>query len=66
MGAIAPRLFPRAALTVSEASLFRSGELPRLHADPFDRLLAAQAIEASLTVLTPDVPIERLGAQRAW
>ena len=53
-------------LTVSEAALFRSGELPKIHADPFDRLLAAQAIEASLTVLTPDVPLESIGAQRAW
>jgi len=53
-------------LAVSEAALFRSGELPTIHADPFDRLLAAQAIEASLTIVTPDVPFERLGAQRAW
>ena len=53
-------------LAVSEAALFRSGELPKIHADPFDCLLAAQAIEASLTMLTPDVPLERLGAQRAW
>ena len=53
-------------LAASEAALFRSGELPNIHADPFDRLLAAQSIEATLTVLTPDVPIKRLGAQRAW
>ena len=53
-------------LAVSESALFHSGELPKIHSDPFDRLLAAQAIEAALTLLTPDVPIERLGAQRAW
>jgi PIN domain nuclease of toxin-antitoxin system len=53
-------------LPVAEAALFRSGELPKIHPDPFDRLLAAQAIEADLTVLTPDLPFERLGAQRVW
>jgi PIN domain nuclease of toxin-antitoxin system len=58
--------FKLRSLAISEAALFRSGELPRSHADPFDRLLAAQAIEESLTVLTPDVPLEGLGARRAW
>lgn len=46
--------------------IFRSGELPRVHADPFDRLLAAQAIEDGLTLLSPDKPFSDLGASRVW
>ena len=46
--------------------IYRSGELPRCHADPFDRLLAAQAIEKGLTLISPDTPISDLGASRVW
>lgn len=46
--------------------IFRSGELPRSHTDPFDRLLAAQAMEAGLTILSPDTPLSLLGASRIW
>lgn len=46
--------------------MLRSGELPRVHPDPFDRLLAAQAIEDGLTLLSPDKPFSDLGASRAW
>lgn len=47
-------------------SLFRSGELPAIHRDPFDRLLCAQAIVHDCTVLTPDPPFQRLGATTLW
>ena len=47
-------------------SLFRSGELPAIHRDPFDRLLCAQAIVHGFTVLTPDPPFQRLGAATLW
>ncbi len=53
-------------LPMTEPAIFRSGELPNVHADPFDRLLAAQAIELSIPALTPDVPFEKLGALRIW
>ncbi len=46
--------------------LFRSGELPRTHADPFDRLIAAQAIESAMTIVSPDRPLSDLGAARIW
>jgi len=48
------------------AAIYRSGELPRVHADPFDRLLAAQAIEESLVILSPDVQLSSLGSARIW
>ena len=47
-------------------SLFRSGELPAIHRDPFDRLLCAQAITRGLTVLTPDPSFPMLGAAILW
>lgn len=54
------------ALSLDHAAIFRSGELPRKHADPFDRLLAAQAIESGMTILSPDTPLSLLGASRIW
>jgi PIN domain nuclease of toxin-antitoxin system len=53
-------------LPISHNAIFRSGELPRVHNDPFDRLLAAQAIEEMLNVLSPDAPFSTLGASRVW
>ena len=35
--------------------------LPRLHKDPFDRILLAQAITEGITLLTTDVQVARYG-----
>jgi PIN domain nuclease of toxin-antitoxin system len=40
--------------------------LPWHHRDPFDRLLAAQAIEEGLSVVSRDPIFERYGIQRIW
>ncbi len=53
-------------LPLTRDAIFRSGELPRTHTDPFDRMLAAQAIESGLTILSPDTPLSLLGASRIW
>ena len=53
-------------LPLNHDAIFRSGELPRVHADPFDRLLAAQAIGSGMTILSPDTPLSLLGASRIW
>ena len=52
--------------SLNPSVLFRSGELPRVHTDPFDRLIAAHAIETGLSILSPDVPLSHLGASRIW
>ena len=52
--------------TIDPESLYRSGELPWGHRDPFDRLLAAQAIAHGLTIVTPDLPLNQLGARTCW
>ncbi len=37
-----------------------------LHADPFDRLLVAQALIDGLTILTPDEAITQYPARVLW
>ena len=53
-------------MPMTQSAIFTSGEMPRVHNDPFDRLLAAQAMEAGMTILSPDTPISLLGASRVW
>ena len=45
-------------LTLTSAIALRAASLPRLHSDPFDRLLIATALEHRLTLLTPDPKIQ--------
>jgi PIN domain nuclease of toxin-antitoxin system len=40
--------------------------LPFHHKDPFDRLLAAQAIEERLTVVSADPIFKKYGVKRIW
>lgn len=55
------------ALAIEETVIFRSGELPNGHEDPFDRLIAAHAIVSGYTLLSPDTPLSAtLGASRIW
>ena len=58
--------FRVADLEFGERVIFRSGELPDVHDDPFDRLLAAHAIEAGAALVSPDAPLSALGAARLW
>jgi PIN domain nuclease of toxin-antitoxin system len=53
-------------LPVSRSQMFRSTELPRLHRDPFDRLLVAQALDLGLTLVTPDRHIARYPVAVIW
>ncbi|TLD69806.1 type II toxin-antitoxin system VapC family toxin [Phragmitibacter flavus] len=53
-------------ISITHDALYTSGELPRLHPDPFDRLLAAQALTLGLILLSPDTPLSILGAARIW
>lgn len=53
-------------LPLEESVIYRSGALPDGHGDPFDRLIAAHAIESGSTLLSPDMPLSLLGASRIW
>jgi PIN domain nuclease of toxin-antitoxin system len=43
-----------ASLPLEEATLAHLARLPSLHRDPFDRILIAQALQHSLTLVTVD------------
>lgn len=58
--------FKLEALALNEATIYRSGQLPATHKDPFDRLIAAHAIETSSVMISPDAPLSDLGASRIW
>jgi len=46
-------------LPVTEEHVWRVGELPMYHRDPFDRLLIAQAAVEDLTLITADAVLAR-------
>ncbi len=55
-----------ASLDIDEESALHAGRLPALHADPFDRMLVAQAIVHGMTILTPDSEIEQYAVRVLW
>ena len=46
-------------LTVTSEHAFAVGLLPRIHRDPFDRILVAQATVEAITLLTSDPVVAR-------
>ncbi|SRR5713226_10552690 len=48
-----------------EAALYIS-RLPRLHSDPFDRMLICQSIVHGLAILTPDELITQYAVRTLW
>ncbi len=64
---LAQRKFHRlTGVSIGESAIYLTSELPLVNADPFDRLIAAQAIENEFTILSPDRPLSLLGASRIW
>ena len=43
-----------------------AGGLPRIHKDPFDRMLVAQAILADMTIVSGDEILSAYGVSRLW
>jgi PIN domain nuclease of toxin-antitoxin system len=54
------------SLAISEASTLRLRQLPDLHKDPFDRILACQAIEHEMTIVTPDELLRAYPVRTIW
>ena len=46
--------------------LLRGSELPQHHKDPFDRVIIAEALEQSITLVSPDSNFPSYGAQIIW
>jgi PIN domain nuclease of toxin-antitoxin system len=63
-GAVARGRFTVLDTTVRQA--IRSGRLQFHHRDPFDRLLAAQALDLRIPIVSRDKIFDRYGAQRIW
>lgn len=53
-------------LDVTAAHAMRAGYLPGSHRDPFDRLLAGQALVENLVVITNDPAIAAFGCKVLW
>lgn len=53
-------------LSISVADAERAGRLPGPHRDPFDRMLAAQALARDLPVISVDTVFDSFGVTRLW
>ena len=53
-------------LSIDTAHALRAGRMTSDHRDPFDRMLAAQAIALDAPILSPDTHLDPLGARRIW
>lgn len=51
---------------ISFRHVARVATLPFHHRDPFDRLLAAQALEEDLTIVSADALFRKYGVNRVW
>lgn len=54
------------ALDLRSDHALRAGYLPGAHRDPFDRLLAGQALVEDMTILTNDPELARFGCKVIW
>lgn len=70
--ALAENFIPRVTaagyqlLPISTEHALRAGLLPGGHKDPFDRMLAAQAIHEDLPILSNDPQLDVFGVRREW
>lgn len=53
-------------LAIDGASALRAGRLIAEHRDPFDRMLAAQALASDLPILSTDSRLDTFGVRRIW
>lgn len=63
-GIIADQGFEELPITVADAE--RAGRLPGTHRDPFDRMLAAQALGRDLPLVSKDAVLDEFAVQRLW
>ena len=70
--ALAENFIPRVTaagyqlLPITAEHALRAGRLPGDHKDPFDRMLAAQAIHEDLPLLSNDSQLDVFGVRREW
>ncbi|HEX3941999.1 MAG TPA: type II toxin-antitoxin system VapC family toxin [Acidobacteriaceae bacterium] len=54
------------SLPIDVESALRAGRLAGEHRDPFDRMIAAQALVSDLPVLSTDTKLDSFGIRRIW
>lgn len=54
------------SLEISAEHGIRAGLLPRLHKDPFDRMLIAQSQSENIPVISNDTVFDTYGVRRLW
>lgn len=53
-------------LPIDAVSALRAGRLHADHRDPFDRMIAAQALAMDVAILSPDPDLDQFGIRRIW
>ncbi|MBT9331138.1 type II toxin-antitoxin system VapC family toxin [Paracidobacterium acidisoli] len=53
-------------LPISAAVALRAGRLAGDHGDPFDRMIAAQALAEDMLVISKDTKLDAFGVRRLW
>lgn len=53
-------------LPIDATSALRAGRLISEHRDPFDRMIAAQALADDIPVISADSKLDLLGVRRIW
>ena len=53
-------------LPISIEDALRAGRITSTHKDPFDRMIAAQAISLDIPVISPDEQLDSFAIQRLW
>lgn len=53
-------------LPIDAESALRAGRLTSEHRDPFDRMLAAQALASDIPILSTDSKLDSFGIRRIW
>ena len=60
------RFWSLAQIGLTRDEMYRASELPAHHGDPFDRLLAATALNHDATLVTPDEAIRAYPVAWEW
>ena len=63
-GAVASQVFLPLSISLAHAQL--AGQLTTTHRDPFDRMLAAQALVEGLPIVSNDEAFDLFGVIRLW
>jgi len=53
-------------LSIDVQSALRAGRLTAQHRDPFDRMIAAQALASDILILSTDSRLDAFGIRRIW